>query len=188
MSMEVAEAGVTAKSGGPFVDSELVVRVFLVAAAVGLCYLFRWNWLRSLTASMNQTASAWLGVSSVRISPELVRFPGRVLRYDIACTMADAWCGAIPLVWSLRKTTVPNLVFLAGLAVFMLVLNSVRLAISNMIIFRFGVPWAIGHQGMSALAYLVVWLGIEHRGAWRGMTANEGRHEALVLGSCARRN
>ena len=163
----VAETQAVANAELHSINWELGVRVPLVAAAVGVCYLFSWDWLRILTASLNHATSAGLGVSSVRVSPDLVLFPGRLVRYALGCTMADAWCGAIPLVWKLRQSIGSNLTYLAGLAAFVFVLNTARLALSNFIIFRLNVPWTIGHQGAAALGYLALWLLIVRRHAWR---------------------
>lgn len=156
------------------------VRWSLVAVAVGFCHLLDWYWLRVLTASLNQQWSGTLGVPSYRLAPDLVRFPGMIARFVVACTMADVWCGAIPLVWNLEEGISSNLGYLVYLAMVIFVLNTVRLAVSNFVVFRLGVPWTLGHQSLAALAYLLIWLLIQRRGAWekpasRLMLATERR-------------
>lgn len=143
------------------------LRWSLVAVAVGLCHLLEWYWLCVLTASLNQQGSAMLGVPSYRLAPDLVQYPGVIARFVVSCTMADVWCGAIPLVWDLEEGITSNLSYLMYLAVVVFVLNTVRLAASNFVVFRLGVPWILGHQTLAALGYLSIWLLIQRRGAWR---------------------
>jgi hypothetical protein len=143
------------------------LRWSLVAVAVGLCHLLEWYWLCVLTASLNQQGSAMLGVPCYRLAPDLLGFPGVTARFVVSCTMADVWCGAIPLVWDLEEGISSNLSYLVYLAVVVFVLNTVRLAASNFVVFRLGVPWTIGHQSLAALGYLLIWLLIQRRGAWR---------------------
>lgn len=142
------------------------LRWSLVAVAVGFCHLLDWYWLRVLTASLNQQWSGALGVPAYLLAPDLVRFPGLTGRFVVACTMADVWCGAIPLVWDLEEGISSNLSYLVYLAVVIFVLNTVRLAVSNFVIFQLGIPWTIGHQCFAALSYLLIWLLIQRRGAW----------------------
>lgn len=71
------------------------------------------------------------------------------------------------LVWDLEEGISSNLSYLAYLAVVIFVLNAARLAASNFVVFRLGVRWTIGHQSLAALAYLLIWLLIQRRGAWR---------------------
>ena len=139
----------------------------LVMVAVGFCHLLDWYWLRVLTASLVQQWSSALGVPAYRLAPDLVLFPGVTARFVVACTMADVWCGAIPLVWDLEEGISSNLSYLVRLAVVIFVVNTMRLAVSNFVVFRLGVPWTIGHQSLAALAYLLIWLLIQRRGAWR---------------------
>jgi hypothetical protein len=148
-----------------FRNRELTFRVCLVPVAVGICYLFQWNSLRSLTADLNLQLTSIFGVHWERLSPDLVAFHGRWYRYVVSCTMADAWFGAIPLVWKITSETLKNTAYLVGLGVFMFGLNIVRLTIS-MLLLSNGVPWLLGHQLVSALTYLVCWLVIQRRAAW----------------------
>jgi len=149
------------------VNRPIVFRICLVPVAVGICYLFQWNSLRSVTAGLNLQLTSMFGIHWIRLSSDMAMFHGQQYRYAIACTMADAWCGAIPLVWSLGTCAWKNLAYLAGLAVFMFAFNTVRLAVSSLLISN-GVSRLIGHDSLSAVAYLIVWLLIQRRAAWNG--------------------
>ena len=137
-----------------------------MAVAVGVCHAFDWYWLRGFTALWNARLNSLAGVPSHTVGAYFAVNGKHLVRYVIACTMADVWCGAIPLVWRLRASVVSNLSFLVMLAALLVPLNVIRLTISEML-FAAGVPWTLAHQGIAALAYLLVWLLIQHRAAWR---------------------
>ena len=144
----------------PFLSRELAVRFGLVPVAVAICYLFQWDFLRSLTLDLNLRAMALFGVHWYRISPDVAMFHGHRYEYVISCTMIDAWFGAIPLVWKLKNRVPENLAYLAALAVFTFVLNIIRLTAANLLVSS-GVSWFFGHDVIAALSYLIVWVVIQ---------------------------
>jgi hypothetical protein len=116
--------------------------------------------------------SAWAYPSWVRVGPRTAYFQGAYYQYSIACTLADAWCGAIPLVWKLRTGVLQNLRYIAGLAFLVFALNTVRQAILNLLQGA-GLSWKPVHDVLAAATYLVIWLVIVRRGAWREMNPSE---------------
>ena len=107
---------------------------------------------------------ALAGVFLQRIGPETVMFRGQVYRYVIACTFADVFCGAIPLLWDLRSTVLRNLALLAAFAVVLFAFNIFRLSLSDAL-FAHGVSWNLGHNVVSGFAYFAVWSWLwPHRG------------------------
>jgi len=143
-----------------------LLRLGLVPMAVGCCYLLDWHWLRTLTADLTIRFTVLAVGGWTRVGPDLAMFRGQLFRFAIACTLVDAWCGAIPLVWKMKAGNLSNATYLAGLAAFMFVLNISRLTLVN-VIFSSGVPWHAVHDIASGLTYLVVWMLIHRRGAWR---------------------
>src|SRR3954463_3637593 len=99
------------------VSPELIVRFVLAALAVLLCYQFQWEWLRRLTCDWNLRLDALAGVHLQRIAFDKVIYRGEIYRYAIACTMVDAFCGALPLIWSHRESIARNLAIVVAAAV-----------------------------------------------------------------------
>jgi len=145
---------------------ELVVRFLLVPVAVGICYLFSWSALRALTTLLAVRMTAWAYPDWLRAGPDMAFFHGTYYHYVIACTMVDAWCGAIPLVWKLRQTAWRNLAYLGGLAVFVFTINTFRQAALNLL-FSAGLPWKPVHDVLAASAYLLIWIAVLRRAAWQ---------------------
>jgi len=158
-------------------------RLCFVPIAVCLCYLLGWHWLRVLTADLTIRLTVLAGFEWTRVGPDLVMFRGHLFQFAIACTLVDAWCGAIPLTWKVKSTITSNCRYLGGLAVFMFALNISRLTLVN-IIFSAGLPWHLVHDSFSAIIYLVVWSLILRRGAWREsstVTGTEKKNAGLLL-------
>ena len=85
----------------PWSYAVLLVRIPLVAVAVGVCYLFQWNWLRHLTQLSNVRLNLLAGLESWPAGSYYAFTGHHFVRYVIACTFADAWCGAGP-TWHAR--------------------------------------------------------------------------------------
>jgi len=156
------------KSAGPsrrLLAGELPLRFALVAAAVCVCYLFEWHWLRWLTAEFNSRLDLLAGVHLQRISYDTVAYNGKVYKYVIACTFADVWCGAIPLLWSLRASVSRNLYLIAIFTVGLFAFNVVRLSISD-VLFAAGLSWDLAHNVLSGVAYYLIWRWIWARRPW----------------------
>jgi hypothetical protein len=82
----------------------------------------------------------------------------------IACTFADVWCAAIPLVWDLRRALSRNLLTVFLLALALVLFNVVRLSASD-VLFARGLPWWLAHDVLGGVAYFIVWTWVwEHRG------------------------
>lgn len=146
--------------------TELVVRVLLAAVAVVVCYQFPWHWLRFLISELNLRLDALAGVYLQRLSPDSVMWHGQIYRYVIACTFADVWCGAIPLIWDLRRSVSFNIGRVLLFGAVLIAFNAFRLSVSD-VLFAFHVPWDYAHGIVGGLAYFAVWVWIwEHR-SWR---------------------
>ena len=137
--------------------ASLFIRLALVPLCVGICYLFSWHFLRSLTADLNVGFDSLLGLHLERVSAEYVAWHGVLYRYVVACTMVDVWFGSLPLVWNPHRTVGQNLGWLAAFAVGSFAFNIFRLSLSDLIFSR-GVSWNLAHNALSGAAYFVVWL------------------------------
>lgn len=168
--------------------TEFLLRAGLVPVTVGICYLFQWEGLRSLTTLLSVEMTGWVYPEWVRISSDRAAFHGVILHYTVACTLVDAWAGAIPLVWKIKSSLVRNLGYLAALALLVFALNTIRQAGVNLL-FSAGLPLKPVHDVLAASAYLLVWIEILRRGAWRENGAIPVRAPAEgfrhVVGACA---
>lgn len=158
----------------------LLVRIALVPVFVALCYLLDWTWLRALTESTLLQLSVWLGVPMRPIGAGLVGLDGLRIEFVVACTMVDAFFGAIPLLWrtgrgfthsytdlvrSIREDLWPNLLLLAAVFLGVFALNIFRLEL-GFVAFHRGVPWWLAHEVVAGFAYFALFLFIMHRRAW----------------------
>jgi exosortase/archaeosortase len=138
------------------VSLSLVFRFVLTALAVLLCYQFQWHWLRGLTCDLNLRLDALFGVHLQKIAYDTVVYRGAIYHYVVACTMADAFCGTIPLIWDVRKNIPRNLAFIAVVAIVMLTFNVVRLSFSD-VLFAWGLSWNWAHNVVSGVCYFLLW-------------------------------
>jgi hypothetical protein len=136
--------------------TELVFRFVLAGVAVAICYCFRWDFLRFLTMELNVRLDAVAGLHLQRISFDTVMWNGQLYHYAIACTMADVWCAAIPLIWDMRAKLVANARYLAAFTVALFAFNVFRLSVSDVLVAH-GLSWDLGHNVVSGIAYFAIW-------------------------------
>ncbi len=145
--------------------SELGARFALVAVAVGVCYLFQWNWLRWVTSELNLRLDGVFGVHLQRISFDTVAWRGAEYRYVVACTFADVFCGAIPLLWNGRESIVSNAFDLLVFGEMLISFNVLRLSFSD-VLFAAGLSWNLAHNVVSGFCYFAIWNWIWRRQKW----------------------
>lgn len=144
---------------------EFGARFALVAVGVGVSYLFQWNWLRWITSELNLRLDSVFGVYLQRISFDTVAWHGAQYRYVVACTFADVFCGAIPLLWNRRESIVSNAFDLFIFGEMLLAFNVVRLSFSD-VLFASGLSWNIAHNLVSGLCYFAIWKWIWRTQKW----------------------
>jgi hypothetical protein len=150
------------RTDGHWVTTELVFRFTLAALAVAICYCFDWRFLRTLTLDLNLWLDSLFGVHLQQISSDTVMYNGALYRYVIACTMADVWCGAIPLIWNLRSRVGQNLRFIGVFTVALFAFNIIRLSLSD-VLFAYGLSWNLAHNVVSGVAYYLIWIFVWKR-------------------------
>ena len=136
--------------------SEFALRCLFAAVAVLVCYQFRWEWLRYLTAEGNLRLDALLGVHLQRVAFDTVLWRGQLYRYVTACTMADVWCGALAFLWLPRSSVAKNLMVLAAFTLGLFAVNIARLSFSDFVCAH-GVSWNLGHNVVSGVCYFLIW-------------------------------
>ena len=146
-------------------NSALVLRFTIAVLGVLLCYCFQWSWLRYWTSEANLRVDALLGLHMQRLSADTVLWNAVLYKYENACTFADVWCGAIPLIWSLRKRVAWNLAFISVFSIALFSFNVFRLSLSDLF-FNSGIPWVWAHQFLGGCAYFAVWLFIGKTHSW----------------------
>jgi hypothetical protein len=146
-------------------NSALILRIALVVAGVLLCYCFQWQWLRYFTSEANLRVDAWFGLEMQRLSSDTVLWKGVLYKYQNACTFADVWCGAIPLIWNASKRVLWNLAFIGIFSIALFAFNTFRLSLSD-VFFNAGIPWLWAHQFLGGCAYFAVWLFIWKTRSW----------------------
>ena len=148
------------------VPPSLILRFSLTAIAVLICYQFQWLWLRALTCDWNLRLDSLLGVHLHKTAFDTVIYRGAIYRYEIACTMADAFCGALPLIWNLRHSVARNLALIVAFASTLFVFNVVRLSFSD-VLFAWGLSWNWAHNVISGVSYFLLWEWILSLGTLR---------------------
>jgi hypothetical protein len=133
------------------------MRAGLLVAAVVACHLLEWNSLRFWTSELVLRMSNFLGVPMHRVSRDVVSCGGQMFNYTVSCTFIDVCCGAIVLTWNRARSIAGNLLMVAEIASGLFVFNIIRLTI-GFVLYGNGVPWLIGHEAMSGVAYFMVWL------------------------------
>ena len=152
-SINVAAAPVESSR---LVSPSLVFRLILSALAVLACYQLQWDWLRSLTCDWNTRIDAVFGVYLHRVAFDTVLFRGQSYHYAVACTMADVFCGAIPLILDRKLGIRRNLILVAAFAVALVSFNVLRLSFSD-VIFAWGLSWNWAHNVVSGVCYFIIW-------------------------------
>lgn len=159
------ESGVRSGSLRTILRPALLVRVCLAAVAVAICYCFQWESLRYITSELNLRLDALAGLHLQRLSGDTVLWNGTVYTYERACIFADVWCGAIPLLWSLRRTISGNLLSLLLFTAALFAFNVFRLSFSD-VLYAAGLPWDVAHNAMGGVAWFVVWMWIWKHREW----------------------
>ncbi len=148
----------------------LAIRVLLVPVFVAGCYfagccLDDWSWLRVLTTVSLVRISAVLGVPMYRVGTDVISVAGISAQFVVACTMIDAFFGAIPLLWRTSISWFENFIRLSAVLGGVFVLNIVRLEFGFIAITR-GAPWWLAHECVAGVAYFCLYLFIVHERAW----------------------
>jgi hypothetical protein len=146
-------------------EHRLTARVLLVPAFVAVCHLYDWSWLRVLTTVTLEQISALLGVAMQRTGADVIRVAGISAQFAVACTMIDAFFGAIPLLWRTAVSWSQNLLRLSGVLVAVFGLNIVRLELGFVAMTK-GVPWWLAHEVVAGVAYFCLYLYIVKERAW----------------------
>lgn len=151
-------------------ENNLAMRVLLVPVFVAGCYLIgfcfdEWSWLRTLTTYTLVQISAILGVPMYRTGTDMITVAGISARFVVACTMIDAFFGAIPLLWQIKVSWLKNVVRLTAVLGAVFVLNIVRLELGFIAMTR-GAPWWLAHESVAGVTYFCLYLFIVHDRAW----------------------
>lgn len=101
--------------------------------------------------------SKLLGMPMLRVSRDVVSLRGQLFNYTVSCTFIDVCCGAIPIIWNRQRGVAGNFLSITEFASCLFAFNIVRLTL-GFALYDHGVPWALGHEAMSGVAYFMVWL------------------------------
>lgn len=148
----------------------LLIRVALIPVFVAFCYLFDWRWLRLFTTDVLVWISAPLHIPMHRLGWDLIALGSIQVQFIIACTMIDAYFGAVPLLWRTTLSLPRNLLRLASLFAGVFLLNIARLEI-GFVGLHHGLPWWLAHECVAGVGYFILFMYLVHD--WR-------RHETNV--------
>jgi len=140
-------------------------RGLLCALAVLVCYRFEWTLLRLVTSEAILRMTAALDFPVARVSPDTLQVGGLQFRFVIACTFADVFFGALPLLWSWQRSYVRNFVEFAAFGAGLFFFNLLRLE-CGLLAYLKGMPWELAHGVEGGIAYFLVWMWIERRRRW----------------------
>jgi len=138
-------------------SAELLARLPFVLLAVLLCYRFDWTGLRYLTSEAALQFAQWRGYEATRLGNDLISWGGAHFQFGIACTFADVFCGAIPLLWVRKFGLAHNGAIIAVFAALLFACNLIRLAGTDLL-FSAGVPSSIADNAMGGLGYFAAWI------------------------------
>jgi len=151
----------------------LLKRLPLVLAAVVACYQFNWDSLRYLTSEVALRFAELRGFPAERLGPDLISWNGGLYQFGIACTFADVFCGAVPLVWGSGAAC--NIRNIVGLAAALFVFNLIRRCLTDLV-FSAGAPWPVADQAIGGAAYFAVWVCLVR---WRELHDDHARTVAV---------
>jgi hypothetical protein len=146
--------------------SSLVRRALLVPLFAAASHLYDWPWLRALTTVTLVRISTALGIPMYRIGADVISVAGVTAQFVVACTMIDAFFGAIPLLWRTTVSWSQNLLRLCAFLGAVFALNIVRLELGFIAMTR-GVPWWLAHECVAGVAYFCLFLFIVRQRAWQ---------------------
>jgi hypothetical protein len=146
-------------------EHRLTARVLLVPVFVVACHLYDWAWLRVLTTVTLVQISAVLGVSMLRTGVDVISVAGISARFVVACTMIDAFFGAIPLLWRTSISWSQNFLRLAVVLVAVFGLNIFRLELGFIAMTK-GAPWWLAHEFVAGVTYFCLYVFIVKQRAW----------------------
>ena len=136
---------------------EILIRATILAAAVVICHLMRWDGLRFWTSEAVLRACNALAVPMRRLSPYAVMCHREVFDYSVSCTFVDVCVGAMVLLWNRKRGLAVNLARMTAIAAAMFAFNLTRLTL-GFVLYVHNVPWALAHEAMAGIAYFLVWL------------------------------
>jgi len=145
----------------------LIIRLLLIPVFVAVCHLYSWMWLRVLTTITLVKLSEALGIPMYRVGLDLAQVAGVTVQFVVSCTMIDAFCGAIPLLWRATISWPQNLARLALVFAGVFVLNIVRLELGFIVMTK-GVPWWLAHECVAGVAYFCLYAFIVQQRGWAG--------------------
>ena len=148
------------------VNIGLLLRLLLVPCFVAVCYQFSWFHLRFLTSRIILHVSNFFGLDMQVIAGDTIGWPNQWFQFTVSCTLIDAWCGAIPLVWRRIDSIPRNLSFLLKFLCVLTVGNVLRLQMEFVLLAR-GFSSQFFHESMSGVVYWCMLMWIWRRRAWR---------------------
>lgn len=160
----------------------LASRVLLVPVFVAVCHLYDWSWLRVLTTVTLVQISAMLGVPMQRTGADVISVAGISAQFVVACTMIDAFFGAIPLLWRTPLSWSQNFLRLSGVLMAVFGLNIFRLELGFIAMTK-GLPWWLAHEVVAGVTYFCVYMFIVRERAWDYPRAadHKSTHPGVVL-------
>jgi len=131
-------------------------RIPLVALAVFSCYCFDWKPLRYIVSEVALEFARVRGFPVHRVSYDTIIWNDQTFRFGIACTLADVFCGIIPLIWAAQLGFASNIVLITRAGGLLMVVNLSRRCLTDFV-FSLGVPWIFADEVVGGLTYFIVW-------------------------------
>ena len=105
-----------------------------------------------------------------RIGPDTITMAGMRIQFVVACTMIDAFLGAVPLLWTTSLGLPRNLARLSAVFIAVCWVNLFRLEAG--FVMQYGAPWWLAHECVSGITYFCLFLYIVREHAWRPILAS----------------
>ena len=96
-----------------------------------------------------------IGPPVSRLGADQIAVNGTHFQVVVSCTLIDAFCGMIPLLWDLSVSAMSNVLGLMTLFAVISAFNIVRLQ-AGFVAYAHGVPWGLAHEVVSGLTYFML--------------------------------
>ncbi|GEM_PF-5794568 len=141
----------------------------IAMAFIVLYFAMNWQmlWLRSFTMHTVIRVGSLLGMHLQPVGPDVLYYKDKLHKFTLNCTFVHMYLATSCILWNRRRSLSHNLIRLCAYAIFMFVLNIVRLEIVFLLPDD---PQEWAHTLVTGACGLIVYLAvvyqIEHPFAW----------------------
>lgn len=134
---------------------EVLLRLASVALCAATAHSCNWHYLTYGMSESVLRLSASVGIACQRVTNDTIVVRGEYFSIVTACTFADVYLGAVPLLWEMRKSIQANILRVFAFGLILFPLNVCRLEVAQLL-HIVGVPWLLADEVLGGAAYFIV--------------------------------